>query len=1747
MSAEPSKPIKTDFPSSRVRVRMSKTPPRFVNLSHSNSESATSKMYSLAKLNLLKANPSNLNFEFSEIMSTLSTTKHFALPKSRLSTHSQISSKGEGNSSFTNFASPLKLRREKNLSADKRQILVERYLKSGANPSPLKKNLDLVWHQTLKEPKYEDYTDLSPARMPTATPSIEKSAFFGGNQPIFPTHRRNRSSERSNTRKITDIISFRPSTEIGVGSIQASLLKDYAERVNFKHIDRFYDAIRDFQKMMEHMQKTKVNILNEQAQLHDFVLSFVKEFDLIAKTPTKVVNKERLASFQTAIERKVVDVKAMQDLLIEQTRKIQKLCQRQSLVVSRGSMIPSLSNVPEEGVSISTASFTLREKKRQKLMEEVKLIQLERAEAKDVPEKNKKSVPETPGVQTPSGSNRSKTVSPSRRRTGTPKRSMEALDTKNNTGRQYTFTSVAGVGVGVESGPPSKRTPEVRSETEVKLMKDDKLKEVPFKSRIDLQSVVKEEPSIENEEASWDSSLGAEKKVHHKEMQLFFTSAIEELEENLKVILNDTKVFQARSLIYGNENADLGSNKILSAYIHNGIQSINESCERFLRIHGDKRRGFLSSLNTYFTNIEEIISSNLLKISSLSHLLTVLTDKLFEIIEFKNGVTAYEMGDKDIRKSYTLGFDQRKQKLEQTREAVLFMAQQIARTLPQIEHGADLHEDYLASLNSRVYQLVRGLRYVARLPDLDTEFEKDVLVANSLCKKLANATENLSAAFQADKFVSSEPFDALIECQKATSVMAKKLAATMKEIEHYSTFPAFTLTLEKPIRILNELQAEITVQETRSKTVLAQTKDAIIISYNNLVAETEAIEGKFNTFVGDVLINQKNYLLFDYSEELQRTVKSFSELIAESKEKIEIVQEQSFPSIIAFLPKPSEKLKGIKALEERVKAVYKLLNIGEILNTSVLETIFQDATTKNLTERLSKLRENIKNELREMELVAGSPIFSTEPNCQRATHKVLSILVKFKTILKKLWEYIGKVSQAYSQLRTTIESPFAQGEAELETHIESLQHLHQEFETLIQDFVPEHEIFRKFSEKVKEIHNNELKVVRNLYENFIQVNQNMQVFFSDIAPVTNLHTFFDILTEWPEMMHYCKSDFDKAQPIVGFFSQVKQNIYFRPELRRLTEDFELKQRRILTSLEVCLVFFELGKVFNAESLAKVLTPQIKEEKTQFVSFILDLEEATEKMHIKTELSKKHVGTDFEQFMVTCVEFLKQFHRYLLNLQERYYNLTKNLETTADQNKTNFVEALRICCQTIKTMCFEFNSQLADYASRFETKPKIIMILEKFLKDVIERDSNVYEKLFHEAKKMADLIKNVKKEFFSGDIQSLQYRKLSALEHETMQLNRDKTDEFIGHLDLYLKAPEISQRRSVSGLVGKLKTIFTEMRRVFEAFRIYYKYGKEIYIMLDNFLLKIRSNEEIETRLEAIDQKIEEMVRLIRNTEMSKKKESILNLTFEGFNEEQIENDIVSYFQDLQNWIENLRDRIHVMIQFEGELNKTYRSQIIWLRDDFPLFLRKWVIGEKGRYPKERGRPSITDYEGLWARIHIFEEALYRSRISVRDDFLRKAADGIEYMNQNFLNEWFFKGESLENADKIYSKLYRLTDKMKERRIPKPNMFRRMDKYIEVIERAMSIVYYLKDKDRLALCGFVEINEGETIESHFAILEYELWRILINLLLNEGEAIVNSTSTEGEFIQVVESKMGRKLLGRTFFMAKGFRNVILDSS
>ena len=1780
----------------RSKSQLSKTATRFANLTKLGS--ASTPMYSVAKLNSIKSNPSNLNLDFSEIVTTLhpTTTPQYFLPRPRISIGSVSSSKRGTDHSLGSVSSPAKIRREKSLTDGKRQIIVEKYLKSAMNPSPTKKNLDLIWHQTLKEPKYEDYVDSPPPRKMTL--SVEKNSRTSGT--MTPSHRRNRSLERSCSHRIMDFSSFHTKAPLdtAANSNQVSLIRELPERGNFKHIDRFCDAIRDFQKMLEHMQKTKVNFLREQEHLHEFVLTFVKEFDIIAKTPTKGANRARLTSFQQAIEGKVASLKSVQDLLYDQTKKIQRLCQKRGSVVLRSRMLSLVSALDETTAEIPLLSAL--EKKREKVKEEVQMLQLERRESEI---KSRRSHPGSPLLHSPAASPsrrqtskgpikakdmfvqiskrshpdspllRSPAASPSRRQTSKgpinakdmfvqiPKRShpdspllqspaaspSRRLTSKGTTkvkeasDQQLTFTELAGEAS--KSRHESKRNTDPKPEIEGSLANLDKPREPPLRSLLELNQIVREES---DNEKSRDSIKTAVKKVDHKEMQMFFTSAIGKLEEKLKSVLSEVKVFQAKSLLSGKESSETGSNRVLSAYIQNRIDTINELCDRLLRVQENKRGTFLTSLNGYFAEIEEIIASNLLKISSLCHLLSALIEKLFDAFEFKNNFSQFEMGDKEIRRTYTSGFLQRKNELDQLRESVLFIAQQIAQTLPQIEQGAELHENYLANLSDRVKQLSRGMRYLARFPELDSEFENNLLAATTISKKLATATENLEGAFESDEFANAQAFESLIQCLKEAASISKKLDETMKEFEYYSKFHAFTSVLEGPIRILTEVRDEFRAQEKRSKQVLEKSRERVTIQYNGLVAETEAIEAKFNYFTAEILVNNKKYLDFDSSQDFQHKLTEFRELMDDPKTKIEYLLTQSYPSSIVFLPRPIEKMKFIATFEEKVSAIHELLGVGELLSSTPLATLFHEATSKNLLDKVTALRDSIKTETRRIELIAGSPIISTESGYQTAAHKILTILMKLKTMLTKLVDYVGKVNKAYSKLRSPTDTSSTTGPSELQKLLSTLEQLHGELYASIEEFFSVHKVFARLGESVRDIHRTESKILKNISENMEKVNQNIELFVLDIVPVTKLDRFLDLLTEWPEVAHYCKTEYDQAQPIVEYLSQIKENIFFRPELRRSVDDFELKQRRILSSLDVCVAFFELGKVFNSDTLARVLTPQIKEDNSLLVSFIFDLEEATEKMDIKTGISRKQVGNEFEEFMLASIGFLKQMHRYLLDVREKYCNLSKNLEATAEKNKMNIVEALRDCCLMIKGMHSDSIAKLNEFPKDFPEKPKVLVVIEQFLKDVVEKDLNVFEKLFNETKKMSDFIKAVKTDFLMEELQSLHYRKLSMLEHETLQLRRDKADEYFQHLNVYLNTPEISKKNTIRGFIVDLRNIFRELRQIFETFRVYYKDGREIYNMLDEFLSIERSNEDITKRLTIINQKVEEMMLLIRNSEKTEKSESALDDDFGKVNAQAIlDKDILGYFQGLQGWIKHLLGRASIMVEFEKELEKYYSKEVVWLKDEYSEFLRKWRLDDIAVFPRERGRASENDFEGLWGRIYAFEEVLYHRRISVRDELLAKIADDVEYMNQAFLNEWFFKGDSPEYADKVYPKIIRLADKMREKRIKKLSMIGRMSKYYEVIDKVLQIVADLDGKEMLSAFGFKAVHELETIESHLTILDFEHWRALMSLLLAEGEQLVNGTDAETSFLKEVESRIGFKLFGKMIPMTIGFRNVLLD--
>lgn len=1739
-------------------------------LQSSQTTTASSPLYSLAKFSSLKSKLSLHNLDYKEI-------SH--LPHSRSKISSAANSRENSilgpktttnlNLDLTNLKNPPKIKRVANIPPEKRQIIVEKYLSAAKNPSVTKLNLDNVWYQTLKEPNFDDFHDFSsPAKL---GPNLQSQSITRANSMTPNKYSRNSSSpmEFSNFFRSTtnDGLKFLfekvdPKFSPAKESIFSSMIETTNTRNIFKPIEKLSSTIKDFEKMIQYMEKTKSNILKEQEHLHEFVLTFVKEFDSITKTPTRTASRTRLNDFQNVIKAKIEELRVHQDLLFDQTGKIKNMCY-QGAVQMRNSINGSIMSFGgiDEGTeatnSISDLSSLAR--KRDKVKEQVQALQAEREESESSVANRfirtinlRRTLSQSPAC-TPKNQGSASTTPKIRSSIAAFSEEAEPKNTKRSSLSNFPV---------VLSGFAARKISDIREENlsaSRNLDEHDKSLDL-LKSALMHKNTTKASETKRNDTSLFedfnsdteDTSNTNIKKINHREIQMFLTAAVEGLEEKFKVTLEDLKVFELKDPPKEGEEKQKvirfnWRDKTINEEVMDRIDSFNDECKRYLLDSKRKRSNFLKDLSSYFGDIEEILTSNLLKLSSLDHLISTLVDKLFQILEYKSNVNPVDMTDKEVRKVYNSGFASLKQELEQMREAALFIAQKIGKTLPHIEHGAEFHQEYLSSLSVRGNQMARGIHYLARFPEIDQSYDNSMKEAKLLYQQGRKAVKTLrEEVLEKQNYNCAKDFDGVLDHHKKLVIVSKNLNLSVKEMTAYSVYPFFKNKLKKPLMLLENLFDDIRIHEKHVNDSIEQARESIVVYYNSLVRDVENINEKLNSFVERELVEKKRYLEFDSYLDVEQQLNSILDLMVEPKKKIEILAGQEYPQCILFVPEPSDRLKFICLFEERVDAAVKLIGLGKYLNNNTILPYLREITSRNVTEKLSVFRKNINDQLHILEVIAGSPIISVSPSFQVISREALMIVLKLKNLLKKVWECSDVINQAYHIFRLNYESRSVCDDTDYKSLVATLNKIYTKFHTYLREKIGYgHKIFRKLSDVFQEMTSNELSIVANLQKNIANVNENQKDFDFDAMPVTNLSKFYNSLDKWPEMVHFYKEYHKKWKVVLENLSEIGENIYFRWELRKIANDYDAKQRSILVSMEILLLFFELGRIFSAESLKSVLNIHIKDNKSQYASFLADLEEILERMQRKAEVSKREVDPSFEAFVSSTLSTLRHIYRYLRDLQEKYVSVPEILVMQAKQLKGDFVAEIKSCKDIIKLMSSEFTKQLCGCLLDFEEKPDFIHVIEDFLKNVLERDANVYEKIYAESKKMAEFIRIVRTEFFKGELRMHNYRKLTTLESKPMELNRDKCKDFITHLDRYIQTDEVKHRSTMRNLLNELKDLFTDLSHIFEVFRIFHSEGREIHAFIETLIGDLKSNAEMEVQLTVIHKKIKKMIGEMYRANKKRTRSHYFQISFEDFQLDYIlEKDIISFFQDILIWTDELKSKVVFMKNFEIDLEKNYKRKVVWMQDDFPEFLRKWSIDENSM-SFEKGRSPSNDYEGLWQRMKAYEEELQTKRIMVREKFLEHTAYLVEFANKNIFNEWFFKMDNGEQADKIIPKLYRFVEKLREKSIKKDDMFRKLFKYQENIQVMMDIVSYFEDKEKLIAAGFIEVRDFEIIKDYAKCANLDVWLNLISLLLDHGEELAKSVNEENEFIEQLEIELNKQTIGKPLEFLRGFREAIID--
>ena len=1630
------------------------------------------------------------------------------------------------------------------LPPEKRLIIVDNYLAKAQNPTSSVKNLDNLWHQTLGDNNH------ALSKLTAEDPA------FSVTSPSNSYSRKRKNSLILRRKEIAP----EPTNRFDEPS---PFPKDETAPVH-KNVEILYHCVKDYAKLIAYSQKAVEQSKAQQTGLHDFVMTFVGEIDYVEKTPTKDFNAERLRTFQFLIESKFQEILSQQDLLLDQIQHVydaksydiqiqteNRLSSRPTLHTQQQLQSPPPLNLSriEPNASLSfTLSSTLDSKvnpdltldrlqhRTDTLKEEVRQYQEERLESQK--QRYREKIHSALHRVTSAGIPVDRTPSSNSSVVGQQSSGKVPTALRTSSGPSYLrFVNT------------NSKSPYIRAESSLVVDKSSEIasevggEDTPFEEEKGRRKVKLQIPDS-NEDIDDENSSKVnqeERKNSQRELQIWFTAIVEEFESHITRFKNEMKIFLRHFNPEESEAREVPqTGKLISMQAQTCVEVINEYSGRYTKDYMQKKQDFIQSEIAIFHNIEEIIRANILKLASLKNLIGSSIRRLLDIQEYRKKLTPVDLTDSDVQTAFRKNLEKMKKDLNKDRDAILFIAHQIAKDLPTLQSIEFLNLEFLDALVKRMKNITRSIPFLLKLSQIDEDYTRFVDQSLELLKKTDKQVNEVKKVTEDELavFIPNTLYESVENLSKETASLKKAIGGLRNELNHYKAFTFFSAMLESPLVSSEKMLLYLTKQENRIEEYVKYLKSLIMKKYYTHVKEKETFEVTFNTFIAEDLAKHQSYLRFEDWEKNAQKVQAMQERIEEIKTSLRRFHEEKYSHNIVLLPKPIDVLAQLDRYKSLTDMVIQLLNQGKVMNVAHFNEYFKGVNSETLRERAEALRDEIAVQIREKELVVGSPLVAEEP-LHSISVNCMQLLVILRNVLKKTLQLCDTLNNYYIEFAFAFKRDPANCTEAMRALINGVRGAYQGFIAgPIEAATKEHPIFTHFKFLIKESSNQELDLLNRLNSSFDAVENNHLLFEEELQDINQPYKFFNVLDKWAEKHAKIQSARDKMNPVLINLQMYQDNSHLRQELLDAARDYTNTQAIMLNSIDSCLAFLEIGKTFNQKSLASNLTARLRYDRSGIIDFLYDLEEIVGALRMKLVKSKGKIEKNFEALIENVMDTVVQTLECLKVIDENYSSLPSRLEKFRDRDPTNYVAVMTEAVTALKEMEKVFTVWIDGLEIKMMKKCGVTIVIRSFLTNVLSKDVKVCEKLLIEAKIMEAFLDRKIKAFFLEDLTKGQFRNLSTRDIREIEMYREKCEVFANHAGGYLLSAEILERIALKYTVQSLQDLFEGLRTTLQVFCVFYKEGLE-YVNLANkiFNHKFDAN-EILNHLQSLEDKAQELIRAVAKARDARRygdliEDRILAIGLRSI----IQDDILAFFEEARRWALMLRKKLLGMVTFDRQMKNAYDGRVVLYQDE-------WIRFVKDLIPSIQNDLSMvvkskSDYDELKEKMAAFTEQVTKEFIEMKEKSILEVIKAVTVLNSRFLTEKFFQMDRRDKTDLVIPKLMSFSEKMKEMRLEFSNAERKMVKYVKVCDDVLEAIDYLAEPANLKSAGFESVMRIEAVMDYVDVHGLRVWRDLMSFLLQHGNQLANKSSSGSNFLKEVEAQMNITFFGKHMDMVLGY--------
>lgn len=398
------------------------------------------------------------------------------------------------------------------------------------------------------------------------------------------------------------------------------------------------------------------------------------------------------------------------------------------------------------------------------------------------------------------------------------------------------------------------------------------------------------------------------------------------------------------------------STKLLNLQINYCFENLLHEFQQLIKNFDKKRFDFLQDIIVHFKVLQELNSSNIMKLDSVKNYLSESYQKMFAIETYCSKFTQYDLTDKKLRKQYEQKYQKLRDRLSDDRKALIYLTTQFQNpiTLNTLFKIDDPSPEKVEELVEKSKMLLRVLYNLQKFPQLEQEYNEKSTKSYLTCKHASELIDSLKDFFNNKALLSAERYREGEEVLRNLGNLNVKVIALNNELNMIANLATFKNLINKPLMATTKLINRMEVSEKNLKDILTNIKETLVSEYSELISSCESVENQLSSHVKR-LLNTSQHLDFSNWKVNYSTVENTKTEMLRVINAVNHFANEKYPPSITLVPKPSEKKEQLALFEKRAECLKKTLKVGEILEPDAIAFYLSDLTTQNIREKLKPL------------------------------------------------------------------------------------------------------------------------------------------------------------------------------------------------------------------------------------------------------------------------------------------------------------------------------------------------------------------------------------------------------------------------------------------------------------------------------------------------------------------------------------------------------------------------------------------------------------------------------------------------------------------------------------------------------------------------------------------------------------------------------------------------------------------------